>query len=207
MKSKSIALLLALLSGREIVLATTSPSFERSKFTKKNQACECAHFHGELLDSCMKDLPNKRFIENFRNLKEFQRKKHLWRSLNSIQDYTKFLDRFSEKEWIDIWNNLSPEEQKFFPKTRDEQALFLNNLINECKGEASSIQKRNGLCKGLLFIGGGTALSIMLPGVGPVLGYFILKQGLDVVDESTEKEIAQIFNKKKIQSKAFEVKD
>jgi len=46
-----------------------------------------------------------------------------------------------------------------------------------------------------------------LPGVGPVPGYFIIKQALDAVDKSTKKEIGQIFNKKKLESKAFEVKD
>ena len=109
---------------------------------KNTSDCECAGYFGNLLDQCMDDLENDRYLQNLNKLTPVKRKKHLNRTLNTFEDYKHFFERFTPEEWEEFWNKLTPEEQKFLPKSEAVKKEFMSEKrINEIMQDRPAIDR------------------------------------------------------------------
>lgn len=84
---------------------------------KSDQCCETKM--GSDFVSCMHSLPIEDQKEVFKQLTPARRRDYI--SNLSYEQYETFLKAYSEHDWQDLYNSLSKDEQRHWPKTVKEQ--------------------------------------------------------------------------------------
>lgn len=167
------------------------------------KTCKCIQYFYPLLDECMAELENHEYIENFSSLKEKQRKSFLGRTLNSIKDYKEFIDRFPETIWLQIWETLTPEEQTFFPRTKQEQREKIKRLEKEYQQEVQKIDSDDTYKR----VGSAMACSLLIDAVTGGASLAVKAAGAflfnEAIFEDPKKEKNVVFKKIQKKSNAF----
>lgn len=91
------------------------------------------------LVECVFALPIKDQKEVFKEFTPAKRREYL-RNL-SCEHYEKFLKAYNEHDWKNLYNALSKEEQKYWPKTLKQQIIALQRMKDfvEDAGDATAL--------------------------------------------------------------------
>lgn len=122
----------------------------------KEEQLECHNYTDKALTECIFSHNAEEQRTIFTHLAPHQRKEHLKQL--TYWTYSKFLDAYSELQWKELYNALTVEEKKYWPKTVKEQ----RNSMVQLREDADTVRN--------LALGANIIASIVFPPAFAVQG-------------------------------------